>query len=467
MTATSTRPQRRNDTQPAPESISRALPHNIEAEQAVIGALMLSKDVIGDVATALGETGSGFYTPIHQKIYIAAITLYKAGQPVDHVSLDAAMSNSPDASMYRNAGGVLYLHKCVAACPMVANATYYANIVMESAVERGLIEAGIRIQNLGYGGDGRDLAERVDIASQAVHDIASREARGGFLRFEQLLQATFDEIETVSQLDGKLRGISTGFTDLDLMTSGLTPGQVVVVAARPGMGKSILSCQVAANAAIKLNVPSAIFALEMSHVEITTRILSAEARVPLHVLTSGRLSDDDWIKISRRMGEISKAPLHIDDTVGITLTEIAAKARRMVQQHGIRLFVLDQISLVATPGSFENRQVAIATLSRGLKVLAKQLNVVFIVVAQLNRNNETRTDKRPQLSDLRESGAIEADADIVILIHRDDYYDKESPRAGEADFIVAKHRNGPTDTITVHAQLHLGRFVDMAIPGPN
>lgn len=464
MTATTTRPQANNSQVPEGSSISRALPHNIEAEQAVVGALMMSKDIVGDIAQTLGEVGNGiFYAPIHQKLYAAAVTLYKAGQPVDPLSLDAAMTNSADADMYRRANGLLYLHTCVAACPVVANATYYANIVMERAIERGLIEAGIRITQLGYGGDGRDLAERVDVASQVVHEIASRDAHGGFVGFATLAQESLDEIETVSNLGGKLRGIPTGFTDLDRLTSGFTPGQVIVVAGRPGMGKSILSAGIAGNAAFKHKIPTAIFSLEMSRVEITTRLLSAESRVPLSVLTSGRLTDDDWTKLARRLGELDDAPLHVDDTVGMTLTEIAAKSRRMVQQQGIRLFVVDQISLVATSGDQENRQVAIATLSRGLKILAKQLNVVFIVVAQLNRNNETRGDKRPQLSDLRESGQIEADADIVILIHRDDYYDKESSRAGEADFIVAKHRNGPTDTITVAAQLHLSRFVDMAI----
>jgi replicative DNA helicase len=463
MTATTTRPQR-GSQDPEQSSISRALPHNIEAEQAVVGALMMSKDVVGDVAQLLGEVGDGvFYVPIHQKIYAAAVTLYKAGQPVDPLSVDAAMTNSSDADMYRRATGLLYLHTCVSACPIVANASYYANIVMEKAVERGLIEAGIRITQLGYGGDGRDLAERVDTASQVVHEIASREARGGFVGFAALAQESFDEIETVYNLGGRLRGIPTGFADLDRLTSGFTPGQVVIVAGRPAMGKSTAAVGIAANAAFKHGIPAAVFSLEMSRVEITTRLLSAEARVPLHVLQSGRLSDDDWTKLARRMGELDKAPLYVDDTVGITLTEIAAKSRRMVQQHGIRVFVLDQISLVSTPGNQENRQVAVATLSRGLKILAKQLNVLFIVVAQLNRGPENRTDKRPQLSDLRESGQIEADADIVILLHRPDYYDKEDARAGEADFIVAKHRNGPTDTITVAAQLHLSRFVDMAI----
>ncbi len=448
----------------ASTTIDRALPHNLDAEQAVVGALMMSKDVIGEIVEILGPTADqAFYAPIHQVIYMAAIRLYQAGHPVDPVSLSATLLESTDAAMFNRAGHALYLQKCMEQCPTVANGPYYANIVLERAIDRGLVEAGIQITNLGYGGDGRDVAERLDRAGQVFHQIATRDNGAGFRAFPAMLQTAFDEIEVIANLNGALRGISTGFTDLDRLTAGMRGGQVIVVAGRPGMGKSILAAQLASNAAIKHNIASALFSLEMSETEIITRILSNEARVPHHRLQSGQLTDDDWTKIARRMGEIEKAPLFVNDNVGITLTEIAAQSRRMVQQHGVRLIVVDQISLVATSGNFENRQVEIARLSRGLKILAKQLNVVFIVVAQLNRGPENRTDKRPQLSDLRESGQIEADADIVILIHRPDYYDKEDPRAGEADFIVAKHRGGPTDTVTVAAQLHLSRFVDMAI----
>jgi replicative DNA helicase len=226
---------------------------------------------------------------------------------------------------------------------------------------------------------------------------------------------------------------------------------------------STASMDFARNAAIRSNCASAIFSLEMSKIEIVMRLLSAEARVPLHVLRSGQLSDDDWTKLARRMGEISEAPIFVDDTPSMSLMEIRAKARRLKQRHDLKLIVVDYLQLMTSPKRTESRQQEVADLSRGLKLLAKEVECPVIAVSQLNRGPEQRTDKRPQLSDLRESGSIEQDADVVILLHRDDYYDKESPRAGEADFIVAKHRNGPTDTVTVAAQLHLSRFVDMAV----
>jgi replicative DNA helicase len=305
--------------------------------------------------------------------------------------------------------------------------------------------------------------EVVDLAQQAVYDVTERRISDDFHILNDLLQPTLDEIESVGAQGGVMTGIPTGFTDLDRILNGLHPGQLIVVAGRPGLGKSAVSLDFARNAAIRHSVASAIFSLEMSKIEIVMRLLSAEARVPLHVLRSGQLSDDDWTKLARRMGEISEAPLFIDDTPNMNLMEIRAKARRLRQRHDLRLVVVDYLQLMSSPKRVESRQQEVAELSRGLKLLAKEIECPVIAVSQLNRGPEQRTDKRPQLSDLRESGSIEQDADVVLLLHRDDYYDKESPRAGEADFIVAKHRNGPTDTVTVAAQLHFSRFVDMAI----
>ncbi|MDQ1654746.1 MAG: replicative helicase, partial [Cryptosporangiaceae bacterium] len=242
----------------------------------------------------------------------------------------------------------------------------------------------------------------------------------------------------------------------------LHAGQLIVVAARPGLGKSTFGLDVLRSASIRHGLTSAVFSLEMSKIEITMRLLSAEARVPLHHLRSGQLSEDDWTKLARRMGEVSEAPLFIDDSPNMTMMEIRAKARRLKQRHDLRVIVLDYLQLMSSPKRTESRQQEVSELSRGLKLLAKELEVPVIAVSQLNRGPEQRTDKRPQLSDLRESGAIEQDADMVLLLHREDYYEKESPRAGEADFIVAKHRNGPTDTITVAFQGHFSRFVDMS-----
>jgi replicative DNA helicase len=359
-----------------------------------------------------------------------------------------------------------YLHDLVHTVPTAANAAYYARIVAERAVLRRLVEAGTRIVQLGYGaagGAGRDTFDVVDLAQQAVYEVTERRVSEEFQILRDVLQPTLDEIEATGARGGELTGVPTGFADLDALLHGLHPGQLIVVAGRPGAGKSTASLDFARHAAVRHGLASAIFSLEMSRVEIVMRVLAAEARVPLHVLRSGQLSDDDWTKLARRMGEISEAPLFIDDTPNMTLMEIRAKARRLRQRHDLKLLIVDYLQLMTSPRRVESRQQEVSELSRGMKLLAKEIDCPVVAVSQLNRGPEQRTDKRPQLSDLRESGSIEQDSDIVILLHRDDYYDKESPRAGEADFIVAKHRNGPTDTVTVAAQLHFSRFVDMAI----
>jgi replicative DNA helicase len=319
---------------------------------------------------------------------------------------------------------------------------------------------------MGYGsaaGQGRDVDDVVDLAQQAIYDVTERRVNEDFSVLADLLPPTLDEIEAVGSRGGGMTGVPTGFEELDRLLNGLHPGQLIIVAGRPGLGKSTAAMDFARSASVKHSMASAIFSLEMSKIEIVTRMLSAEAKVPMHVLRSGQLSDDDWTRLARRMGEISEAPVFVDDTPNMTLMEIRAKARRLKQRHDLKLVVVDYLQLMTSPKRVESRQQEVADLSRGLKLLAKEIECPVIAVSQLNRGPEQRTDKRPQLSDLRESGSIEQDADVVILLHRDDYYDKESPRAGEADFIVAKHRNGPTDTVTVAAQLHFSRFVDMAI----
>jgi replicative DNA helicase len=432
-------------------------PQDVNAERVVLGAMMLSKDAISDVVEILKP--GDFYLPVHTTVFDAIAELYGRSEPADPITVAARLADTGDLA---RVGGAPYLHTCISTTPTAANAGYYARIVAEKAVLRRLVEAGYRVVKLGYqavGGE-RDAHDVVDLAQQAVFDVNRDQRDGdGFEQINDLFQATLDEIEG-GEND---RGIPTGFTDLDRLLKGLHGGQLVIVAGRPGLGKSTASMDFARNAAIRHNCASAIFSLEMSKVEIVMRLLSAEARVPLHVLRSGQLSDDDWTKLARRMGEISEAPLFIDDTPSMNLMEIRAKARRLKQKHDLRLIVVDYLQLMTSPKRTESRQQEVADLSRGLKLLAKEVDCPVIAVSQLNRGPETRQDKRPLLADLRESGSIEQDADVVILLHRDDYYDKESPRAGEADFIVAKHRNGPTDTVTVAAQLHLSRFVDMAI----
>jgi replicative DNA helicase len=442
-------------------AFDRSPPQDIAAEQSVLGGMLLSKDAIADVVEVIRS--ADFYRPNHATIFETILDLYGRGEPADAITVAAAMANTGELG---RVGGAGYLHTLMSSVPTAANAAYYARIVAERAVLRRLIEAGTRIVQLGYGsaaGVGRDADDLVDLAQRAVYDVTERRISEDFAILSDLLQPTLDEIEAVGSQGGVMTGVPTGFTDLDRLLNGLHPGQLIVVAGRPGLGKSTAAMDFARTASVKHNFASAIFSLEMSKVEIVMRLLSAEARVPLHVLRSGQLSDDDWTKLARRMGEISEAPLFVDDTPNMNLMEIRAKARRLKQRNDLKLVIVDYLQLMSSPKRVESRQQEVAELSRGLKLLAKEIDCPVVAVSQLNRGPEQRNDKRPQLSDLRESGSIEQDADVVILLHRDDYYDRESPRAGEADFIVAKHRNGPTDTVTVAAQLHLSRFVDMAV----
>lgn len=445
---------------PAPNEYDRTPPQDIAAEQSVLGGMLLSKDAIADVIEILRSTD--FYKPAHGIVFDTILDLYGRGEPADAVTVAAALADNGELP---RVGGAPYLHTLIALVPTAANAAYYAKIVGERAVLRRLVEAGTRIVQLGYGsasGQGRDVDDVVDMAQQAVYEVTERRTAEDYTVLEELLQPTMDEIEAIGATGGIMAGVPTGFVDLDRITNGLHPGQLIVVAARPGLGKSTFGMDVIRSASIRHGLTSVIFSLEMSKIEITMRLLSAEAKVPLHHLRSGQLSEDDWTKLARRMGEVSEAPLFIDDSPNMTMMEIRAKARRLKQRHELRIIVLDYLQLMSSNKRVESRQQEVSELSRGLKLLAKELEVPVIAVSQLNRGPEQRTDKRPQLSDLRESGAIEQDADMVLLLHRDDYYEKESPRAGEADFILAKHRNGPTDTVTVAFQGHFSRFVDMS-----
>jgi replicative DNA helicase len=317
---------------------------------------------------------------------------------------------------------------------------------------------------LGYGaasGMGGDVDDVVDRAQQAVYDVTERRTSDDYVRLEEVLQQAFDEIEAMGSRGNELYGVPTGFHDLDELTNGLHAGQLIVVAGRPAMGKSTIGLDLLRSASIKHGQTSVMFSLEMGRSEITMRLLSAEARILLKNLRTGGMTDDDWNRLARKMGEIADAPLFIDDSPNLSMMEIRAKARRLKQRHELKLIVVDYLQLMSSPKKVENRQQEVAEMSRSLKLLAKELEVPVVAISQLNRGPEQRQDKRPQLADLRESGAIEQDADMVMLLHREDFYERESPRAGEADLIVAKHRNGPTGTIVVSSQLHYSRFVDM------
>jgi replicative DNA helicase len=438
------------------EDFERTPPHDIPAEQCVLGGMMLSKDAISDVLDVIKATDH--YRPAHQIVHETILDLYGRGEPADAITVAAELTKRGDIA---KVGGAPYLHTLIAAVPTAANAGYYARIVRERAILRRLVEVGTRIVQLGYAGDA-DADELVDRAQAEVYGVTERRAADDYLPLSQVMNEALFEIEAIGSRGGTMTGVPTGFADLDSLTNGLHPGQMIVIAARPALGKSTMALDLARAASIKHGLSSVIFSLEMSRNEITMKLLSAEARISLQSMRTGHMSDDDWTRLARRMSEIASAPMFIDDSPNMSMMEIRAKCRRLKQQHDLRLVIIDYLQLMTSPKRVENRQQEVSELSRSLKLLAKELSVPVIAVAQLNRGPEQRTDKRPMLSDLRESGSIEQDADVVILLHREDAYERESPRAGEADFIVAKHRNGPTTTVTVAFQGHYSRFVDMA-----
>jgi replicative DNA helicase len=434
----------------------RTPPQDLDAEQSVLGGMLLSKDAVADVVEVLRATD--FYRPAHQLVFDAALDLYGRGEPVDPVTVSAELTRS---GQLQRIGGASYLHTLVASVPTAANAAFYARIVAEKAVLRRLVEAGTRIVQLGYSPDS-DVDDVVDRAQAEVYAVTERRTSEDFVRLEDLLNPTLEEIEAIEGRDGQMHGVPTGFTDLDRLTNGFHSGQMVIIAARPSLGKSTLALDFARAASVRYGLASVLFSLEMSKTEITMRLLSAEARVHLQHMRTGRMTEEDWGRLARRMGEVASAPIFIDDSPHLTMTEIRAKARRLKQRHDLRLVIVDYLQLMSSPRKVESRQQEVSEISRSLKLLAKELDVPVIALSQLNRNSEQRADKRPQISDLRESGSLEQDADLVILLHREDAYERESARAGEADLIVAKHRNGPTDTVTVAFQGHYSRFVDMS-----
>ncbi len=708
-----------------PPQFERTPPQDNAAEQSVLGGMLLNKDAIADVIETVRS--GDFYRPAHQIIFDVIIELYGKGEPADAITVGAELTKNGDAGRI---GGMPYLHTLVSTVPTAANAGYYAKIVAELAILRRLVDAGTRIVQLGYSAEGQEVDDIVDRAQQTIYDVTERRTSEDYTLLEELMQPTMDELEAIGGRAGMMSGVPTGFVDLDTLTNGLHPGQLIVIAGRPGLGKALaldtplptptgwttmgtvavgdrlfggdglptrvvaatevlldrpcfavtfsdgtvlvadaehqwltdalaggrsirttaelattvraghtvpttqaldlpevalptapytlgvwlaggstdpqvqmltaaevvpdvdrvallarlargslaqrrdalagitdvlgkidvdgsvalpmwarelalglghvtavredrvaivtdervfrrddhamshkealaaqvlltgrrtivsvtrvpsvpvrcvevdnadhlylageamvpthnstLGLDIARSASIKHGHPSCIFSLEMSKTEITMRLLSAEARVPLHHMRSGSMTDDDWARLARRMGEVAEAPLYLDDSPNLTMMEIRAKARRLKQRHNLKLIVIDYLQLMSGNKKAESRQQEVSEISRALKLLAKELEIPVIAMSQLNRGAEQRTDKKPMLADLRESGSIEQDADMVILLHREDAYEKESPRAGEADFIVAKHRNGPTAVITVAFQGHYSRFVDMS-----
>jgi len=589
----------------------RTPPQDIAAEQCVLGAMLLSKDAIADVSETIRDTD--FYRPAHEMIFDVITDLYARGEPADAITVAAELTKRGEMARI---GGAPYIHTLVASVPVAANAGYYAHIVREKAILRRLVEAGTKIVQIGYAGEGQ-VDDVVDQAQAEIYQVTEKRTSEDYAPLKDIMEGALDEIEAIDSRGDAMIGVPTGFTDLDELTNGLHPGQMIILAARPAMGKALaldtplptptgwttmgevsvgdelidadgrptrvvaatdvmldrpcfeltfsdgstliadaehqwlvrttgepavhtteqlrtamdadptlnpivpgsaerdvvghgrvadlddgdrhiewiepmpsvpvrcvevdnadhlylagksmipthnstLGLDFARSASIKHGLTSVIFSLEMSRNEITMRLLSAEAKVPLHHMRNGKMTDEDWAKLARKMGEVSEAPLFIDDSPNLTMMEIRAKARRLKQRHDLRMIIIDYMQLMTSGKKVESRQLEVSEFSRSIKLLAKELEVPVIAISQLNRGAEQRSDKRPMLSDLRESGSLEQDADMVILLHREDAYERESTRPGEADFIVAKHRNGPTADVVVAFQGHYSRFVDMA-----
>jgi replicative DNA helicase len=435
----------------------RQPPNDVQAEQGVLGAMMLNRDVLLECSELL--TPESFYLPKHGTIFTAIVDLDAKGDPADAFTVAMALGAGLD-----RIGGGSYLHDLISTVPTAVNGPYYARAVKAKETMREVQKIATRLGQLASGGT--DPAVALEQAMQSLLDLESTSApgKGGPKMWAEIAPRVLDEIEQDSLIgDDDVPGIPTGLLDLDQLLNGLHAGQLIVVGARPGVGKSLLLAGIAQHAAWKKKLTSAFFSLEMTSSELGKRLISSDSRVPLHAIMSGKVDVDDWVRIHNTVAESLDAPLAIDDTPELTIGDIRSRARKIHRQHGgLALVAVDYLQLINGPRG-ENRQVAVGQISRGLKLMAKQLNVPVIVAAQLNRDSEKRTDKRPMMSDFRESGGIENDADVIILIHRDDYHDPESSRAGEADLIVDKNRNGAKDTITVAAQLHLARFQSMAI----
>ncbi|MGM7666977.1 replicative DNA helicase [Microbacterium sp. A93] len=431
-------------------------PQDLVAEQSVLGGMMLSKDAIADVVELL--RGNDFYKPAHEMVYEAIIDLYGRGEPADAVTVADLLNKRQELSRI---GGPAVLHELVQSVPTAANAGFYAEIVREKGVLRRLVTAGTKIVQMGYGQDG-EVEEIVNEAQAEIYKVAETRQSEDYVPLSGILEHTVDEIEAAGSQGEGMTGVPTGFYEFDELTQGLHGGQMIVIAARPAVGKSTLALDFARSAAIKSNMTSVFFSLEMGKNEIAMRLLSAEATIALQDLRKGTIRDEQWSKIAATVGRLNDSPFFIDDSPNMSMMEIRAKCRRLKQKHDLKLVILDYLQLMSSGKKVESRQQEVAEFSRALKLLAKELDVPVIALSQLNRGSEQRTDKKPQISDLRESGSIEQDADMVILLHREDIYDKESPRAGEADLIVAKHRNGPTKTIVLGFQGHYSRFSNMA-----
>ena len=440
--------------------IERLPPHNLEAEQSVLGSLLIDRDAIIKVASFLKP--EDFYLNANGLIYGAVLDLYNRREPTDMITLSDELTRRVQ---YDQAGGLAYLSSLLSAVPTAVHVEYYARIVERTATLRRLIDAGTQVVDIGFR-DGIDTEEALDAAERAIFDVSQRRQTKDWTSMGEVLDKFFDQIDYLQQHRGDVVGVATGYSDMDQMTGGLQRSDLIILAARPSMGKTSLALGMAYGAAVVHKRTVGIFSLEMSAEQLVQRILSMETGVDSHRLRLGQIDDNEWDRISRAFGRLSEAPIYVDDSSSSSIMDVRSKARRLQAEQGLDLIIVDYLQLMSGRRT-DNRVQEISEISRGLKGLARELNVPVVALSQLSRAVESRADHRPMLSDLRESGSIEQDADIVMFIYREDKYEEESEKKGIAEIIIAKHRNGPVGSVNLRFFDRTARFADLELyPGP-
>ena len=432
----------------------RELPQNIDAEQSVLGAILLDGEALYKAVKILKPYD--FYRESHKIIFEAMIELSEAGRPIDLITVSEQLKVQGELE---KAGGVAYLASLAEMVPTAANVEYYARIVEEKSLLRSLIEVCTRLAGMGYE-EGDEPEKIIAEAERALAELGSRRALSALYSIKEILLSAFLEMEKIYKSGGGITGVPTSFADLDRLICGLQPGDFIILAGRPSMGKTSLGLCIGYSAALRHGIPVAIFSLEMSKEQLVRRILCAEAKVDQHLLRTGGLDDRDWQKLYETANRLAQAPIYIDDT-SFTPRQVRAKARQLKSEKGLGLIVIDYLQLMQGSGRTENRQQEISEISRQLKGLAKELNIPVLALAQLSRLVEHRPNKRPVMSDLRESGSLEQDADVVMFIYRDEYYNSDSEKKGIAEVIVSKHRNGPVGTVELGFLKEYTKFVSL------
>jgi replicative DNA helicase len=434
----------------------RLPPQNLEAETSVLGGVLLENEALNRVLEVLQE--GDFYREAHRRIFSAIVHLYEHSEPVDLITLSEILKTRGEMDAV---GGIEYLNSLVNSVPTAANISYYAKIIKEKAILRKLINRATEIVSQSYSNSG-DVDDFIDQAERTIFEISEDRVRPSFYPIKDLIKSSFKTIERLYEKRQLITGVPTGFQKLDELTSGFQPSDLIIIAGRPSMGKTAFALNIAQHASIQASIPSAIFSLEMSKEQLAIRMLCSEARVDAHRLRGGFLSESDWPKLTRAAGSLSEAPIFIDDTPGISALEMRAKSRRLKIEHNLGLVIVDYLQLMRGRASSDSREQEISDISRSLKALAKEMNVPVIALSQLNRRVEERGDKRPQLSDLRESGAIEQDADVILFIYREEVYSKSEENKGKAEVIVGKQRNGPTDKVDLAFLDRYTRFENLS-----